>query len=98
MTEFSDVPGTAAPLHRALENAGYSTLESLDGVPYKTLIALHGVGKTGLGRIQAALLERGLSLGKKQKAPPSPQVTPVKWPQISKLTSLPWIPSHTSMV
>lgn len=67
MTKFSDVPGTAAPLHRALENAGYPTLESLDGVPYKTLIALHGVGKTGLGRIQAALLERGLSLGEETK-------------------------------
>lgn len=67
MTDFSEVPGTAAPLHNALRKAGYNSLESLDGVPYKTLIALHGVGKVGLGRIQEALEDHGLSLGKETK-------------------------------
>lgn len=67
MTDFADVPGTAAPLHNALIDAGYPTLESLDGVPYKTLIALHGVGKVGLGRIQDALRSQGLSLGEETK-------------------------------
>lgn len=67
MTDFAEVPGTAAPLHNALKAAGYPDLESLDGVPYKTLIALHGVGKVGLGRIQVALEERGLALGAETK-------------------------------
>ncbi|QGU06116.1 hypothetical protein COCCU_00740 [Corynebacterium occultum] len=61
-TSFDQVKGTARPLHRALVAAGYPDLESLHDVPHEKLAALHGVGSRGLERIQAALLERGLSL------------------------------------
>lgn len=57
------ISGVAAPAHRALTQAGYSDLESLNGVDYASLAALHGVGSRGLGRLQAALVERGMSFG-----------------------------------
>ncbi|ANE03119.1 hypothetical protein ccrud_02100 [Corynebacterium crudilactis] len=62
MTDYSQVSGTAAPLHRALMAAGYPELESLNGVSYESLISLHGVGKVGLDRVQEALKELGMSL------------------------------------
>lgn len=61
-TSFEQIKGTAKPLHRALLSAGYPDLESLHGVDYAAVAGLHGVGKRGLERIQAALQERGLSL------------------------------------
>lgn len=61
-TEFDAIPGVPAPARRALTEAGYPDLEALDGVDFTALLGLHGVGKRGLERIQAALLERGLSL------------------------------------
>lgn len=63
MTAFDDVPGVGNPARRALEEHGYSDLESLNGADYKTLLGLHGVGKRGLERLQAALAQRGLGLG-----------------------------------
>jgi hypothetical protein len=63
MTQFEEIPGLAAPLRRALAEAGYPDLESLDGVDYAELAALHGVGRTGLARIQARLQESGRGLG-----------------------------------
>ena len=61
-TEFDAIPGVPAPARRALTEAGYPDLEALDGVDFTALLGLHGVGKRGLERMQAALLERGLSL------------------------------------
>lgn len=61
-TSFDQIKGTASPLHRTLENAGYPDLESLHGVDYIAVAGLHGVGKRGLERLQAALQVRGLSL------------------------------------
>ncbi|MGP6174044.1 DUF1801 domain-containing protein [Corynebacterium sp. A21] len=61
-TNFEQIKGTAKPLHRALEEAGYPGLESLDRVDYARVAGLHGVGKRGLERLQAALVERGLSM------------------------------------
>lgn len=61
-TSFDRIAGTARPLHRALVGAGYPDLESLHGVNYAELAELHGVGERGLERLQAALVERGLSM------------------------------------
>lgn len=61
-TDFDDVAGLGNPARRALREAGYSTLEDLNGVAHRDLLALHGVGARGLERVQAALVERGLSL------------------------------------
>lgn len=61
-TEFSVLPGVGKPAARAFAEAGYAHLEALDGADYAALLALHGVGKRGLERVQAALVERGLSL------------------------------------
>lgn len=59
---ISDVPGTAAPLHRALAEAGFRTLADLDGVPRTSVITLHGVGKVGLARVEEAMAAEGLAL------------------------------------
>lgn len=61
-TPFESVPGVPAPARRALAGAGHPDLESLDGAEYSALLGLHGVGQRALERLQAALLERGLSL------------------------------------
>lgn len=49
----------AAPLRRALAEAGYTELAQLDGANYRQLLALHGVGAKGLGRLLTALRETG---------------------------------------
>lgn len=61
-TPFESIPGVSAPLRRALEDAGFPDLESLDGVDYASLISLHGVGKRGLERLNEALKDKGMSL------------------------------------
>ncbi|TLP75748.1 DUF1801 domain-containing protein [Nesterenkonia sphaerica] len=61
-TSYESVAGVGRPAQDALRLAGYPDLESLDGVDYGKLASLHGVGKRGLERLQAALVERGLSL------------------------------------
>ena len=61
-TAFESVAGIGRPARDALRVAGYSDLESLDGVEYGELASLHGVGRRGLERLQAALLERGLGM------------------------------------
>ncbi len=63
MTALDSIPGVGEPARRALVDAGYGSLEALDGVNYAELKAMHGVGVRGLERIQAALVELGLSLG-----------------------------------
>lgn len=62
MTQISSVPGTAAPLHRALAEQGWTTLADLDGKARTTLINLHGVGKVGLARIEEAMAAEGYAL------------------------------------
>ncbi|GGG31475.1 hypothetical protein GCM10007425_27610 [Lysinibacillus alkalisoli] len=54
--------GLAKPAVRALHIAGYDSLESLNGVSYRDVIALHGIGTKGIETIEAALKERGYSL------------------------------------
>lgn len=57
--KITEVPGTAAPLHRALAAEGWETLADLDGVPRTTLATLHGVGSVGLKRLELAMAEEG---------------------------------------
>ncbi|MET8369618.1 helix-hairpin-helix domain-containing protein [Micromonospora profundi] len=57
------LPKIGAPATRALNNAGYSTLRDLAGVPRADLAKLHGVGPKALGIIQSALEQHNLSLG-----------------------------------
>ncbi len=61
-TAYESIPGVGAPARNALTEAGYPDLESLDGADYAQLAALHGVGRRGLERLQAALRERGMGL------------------------------------
>ncbi|GAB3690955.1 DUF1801 domain-containing protein [Corynebacterium nasicanis] len=61
-TSFDQIPGVGRPARDALTVAGHPDLESLDGVEWADMLALHGVGKRGLERLQAALQERGLSM------------------------------------
>ena len=61
----STLPKTMGnPARRALANAGYTRLEQLAGVSEASLLALHGVGSTGIARLKAALAEIGLALSK----------------------------------
>ena len=62
MTEFEDVSGVGRPARQALAENGYPNLESLRGANYQDLLAMHGIGKRGLERLQAALVAQGLSL------------------------------------
>ncbi|WP_018296696.1 DUF1801 domain-containing protein [Corynebacterium lubricantis] len=62
MTAFEELKGVGRPARDAFALAGYPDLESLDGVPWATVLDLHGVGQRGLERVQAALQERGLSM------------------------------------
>lgn len=51
----------AQPLLRALAEAGYTRLEQLAGLNAADLLKLHGVGRTGIDRLQIALKASGLS-------------------------------------
>ncbi|MFD6565764.1 helix-hairpin-helix domain-containing protein [Micromonospora profundi] len=57
------LPKIGAPATRALNNAGYSTLRDLAGVPRADLAKLHGMGPKALGIIQSALEQHKLGLG-----------------------------------
>ena len=74
-TFFEQIPGVARPARDALTAAGYRDLESLDGVDWEAASGLHGVGKRGLERLQAALLERGLGM----RNAPAPEERSAEW-------------------
>lgn len=61
MPEESTVPfpRTGAPALRALETAGYTHLHQLDGVPMRSVLALHGMGKQGIGALRRAMAQHG---------------------------------------
>jgi predicted RecB family nuclease len=50
----------AAPARRALEGAGIKTLKQLAKYSEKEILALHGIGKTAIPRLKAALEKSGL--------------------------------------
>lgn len=62
-SELDSLPKTSAPATRALNDAGYTRLRQLDGVPRAELARLHGMGPKALRILQAALEEHGLTLG-----------------------------------
>jgi hypothetical protein len=57
------LPKIGAPATRGLNNAGYTTLRQLAGVPRAQLAELHGVGPKAFGIIEAALEHHNLRLG-----------------------------------
>nr|NLD40754.1 helix-hairpin-helix domain-containing protein [Actinomycetales bacterium] len=59
---ISEVPRTAAPLHRALAEQGWTSLADLAGRPRTAILALHGVGRASLARVEAAMAGEGLAL------------------------------------
>lgn len=48
------------PAQRALANIGIKTLEQLSGLTEKEFMALHGIGKSSLGPLKAAMQAQGL--------------------------------------
>lgn len=53
--------GIGKPASRALEAAGYTSLEQLTQVSEKELLKLHGMGPKALRVLREALAERGLT-------------------------------------
>jgi hypothetical protein len=51
----------SAPVRRALESKGITTLEKLSVHTEKEVLALHGIGPTAIPKLQKALAESGLS-------------------------------------
>lgn len=51
----------AAPARRALENAGITTLEKLSNFSEVEILKLHGMGKSSVPKLLAALSSAGLS-------------------------------------
>lgn len=72
----ADLPaGIGQPAHRALAAAGYTRLDQLAGRSARELLKLHGMGPKALGRIRAALAERGQSL--EERSPPTHTPKPI---------------------
>lgn len=67
-TALSVLPGIGRPAVRALGEAGYATLGSLDGADWDVLKELHGVGPAAGGRLQAFLEALGLGMRHPPKA------------------------------
>ncbi len=57
----SGFPNVGNPARRALEHAGYTSLEQLPSLSEEELLKLHGVGPKAVDILRAALAERGLS-------------------------------------
>ena len=64
---FADWPrGAGNPARRALELAGYTRLEQLQGVRATELLKLHGVGPGAVRVLGEALAARGLSFAEEK--------------------------------
>ena len=59
---LDELPKIGAPATRALNNAGYTALRQLAGVPGAELAKLHGMGPKALRIIEDNLTEHGLRL------------------------------------
>ncbi|AGN17774.1 hypothetical protein J433_00930 [Corynebacterium glutamicum MT] len=62
-TSFESIPGVTISARKALSTAGFKDLESLAGINYEEVAGLPGIGARTLERLQAALMERGMSFG-----------------------------------
>jgi DNA-directed RNA polymerase alpha subunit len=51
----------SAPARRALESNGITTLEGLSHYSEKDILQFHGIGKSSLPKLQAALQEQNLA-------------------------------------
>jgi DNA-directed RNA polymerase alpha subunit len=51
----------SAPARRALENNGISSLKQLSKFSEEEILKFHGMGKTSIPKLKAALAEKGLS-------------------------------------
>jgi hypothetical protein len=60
---LTSLPAVGAPARRALEAAGYHSLEQLAEVPRTEPAALHGVGPRALDILASALDRHGLAPG-----------------------------------
>ncbi|AIK83856.1 hypothetical protein CGLAR1_00890 [Corynebacterium glutamicum] len=60
-TSFESIPGVTISARRALSAAGFKDLESLAGTNYEEVAGLPGIGARTLERLQAALVEKGMS-------------------------------------
>jgi len=54
----------SAPARRALENNGISTVKDLSAFSEKEVLKFHGMGKTSIPKLEAALKEQGLTFKK----------------------------------
>ena len=59
---LDELPEIGAPATRALNNAGYTSLRQLAGVPRAELAKLHGMGPKALRIIEDNLAKQGLRL------------------------------------
>jgi predicted flap endonuclease-1-like 5' DNA nuclease len=59
---LDELPKIGAPATRALNNAGYTSLRQLAGVPRAELAKLHGMGPKALRIIEDNLAKQGLRL------------------------------------
>jgi predicted flap endonuclease-1-like 5' DNA nuclease len=59
---LDELPKIGAPATRALNNAGYTSLRQLAGVPRADLAKLHGMGPKALRIIEDNLARQGLRL------------------------------------
>jgi predicted flap endonuclease-1-like 5' DNA nuclease len=59
---LDELPKIGAPATRALNNAGYTSLRQLVGVPRAELAKLHGMGPKALRIIEDNLARQGLRL------------------------------------
>jgi hypothetical protein len=62
----TDIPWErlGAPARRALEGAGFRTLEQLSRVSEREVAGLHGIGPSALKVLRAALAEKGLGFAR----------------------------------
>jgi DNA-directed RNA polymerase alpha subunit len=63
VASLDELPKIGAPATRALNNAGYTSLRQLVGVPRAELAKLHGMGPKALRIIEDNLARQGLRLG-----------------------------------
>ncbi|HEX3921481.1 MAG TPA: helix-hairpin-helix domain-containing protein [Streptosporangiaceae bacterium] len=59
---LDELPKIGAPATRALNDAGYTSLRQLAGVPRAELAKLHGMGPKALRIIEDNLAKQGLRL------------------------------------